>query len=226
MSLYIGIDLGTSAMKLLLTDETGSILNTVTRDYPLHFPQPGWSEQDPADWWNACIMGIPELLSDFDQGKVAGIGVAGQMHGLVALDEQDEIIRPAILWNDGRTAEETEWLNTVIGKMSGVIPAALLAMGESLGSGEDAMIKALLACGLTGAFIANLATFGAEVAGCQAENGAASAMAASGVVSLLGGTAEQCFKAASLALPRLWAAGRDLVSPFSAGRCQLQACVC
>ena len=116
MSLYIGIDLGTSAMKLLLTDETGSILNTVTRDYPLHFLQPGWSEQNPADWWNACIMGIPELLSDFDQGKVAGIGVAGQMHGLVALDEQDEIIRPAILWNDGRTAEETEWLNTVIGK--------------------------------------------------------------------------------------------------------------
>ena len=116
MSLYIGIDLGTSAMKLLLTDETGSILNTVTKDYPLHFPQPGWSEQDPADWWNACALGIPELLSGFDKGKVAGIGVAGQMHGLVALDEQDEIIRPAILWNDGRTAEETEWLTTVIGK--------------------------------------------------------------------------------------------------------------
>lgn len=113
---YIGIDLGTSAMKLLLTDETGSILNAVTREYPLHFPQQGWSEQDPADWWNACILGIPELLSGFDKGRVAGIGVAGQMHGLVALDEQDEIIRPAILWNDGRTAEETEWLNTVIGK--------------------------------------------------------------------------------------------------------------
>ena len=113
---YIGIDLGTSAMKLLLTDETGSILNAVTREYPLHFPQQGWSEQDPADWWNACILGIPELLSGFDKGRVAGIGVAGQMHGLVALDEQDEIIRPAILWNDGRTAKETEWLNTVIGK--------------------------------------------------------------------------------------------------------------
>ena len=113
---YIGIDLGTSAMKLLLTDETGSILNAVTREYPLHFPQQGWSEQDPADWWNACILGIPELLSGFDKGRVAGIGVAGQMHGLVALDEQDEMIRPAILWNDGRTAEETEWLNTVIGK--------------------------------------------------------------------------------------------------------------
>ncbi|MBQ6234600.1 MAG: xylulokinase [Clostridia bacterium] len=113
---YIGIDLGTSAMKLLLTDETGSILNAVTREYPLHFPQQGWSEQDPADWWNACILGIPELLSGFDKGRVAGIGVAGQMHGLVALDEQDEIIRPAILWNDGRTAEETEWLNTAVGK--------------------------------------------------------------------------------------------------------------
>ena len=93
MKYYIGIDLGTSAVKLLLVNAAGQILNTVSKEYPLYFPHPGWSEQDPADWWNACIMGIPELLSDFDQGKVAGIGVAGQMHGLVALDEQDEIIR-------------------------------------------------------------------------------------------------------------------------------------
>ena len=120
-SYYIGIDLGTSAVKLLLTDETGTILNIVTKEYPLSFPKPGWSEQNPLDWWNACCIGISELLNGFDKIDVKGIGVAGQMHGLVALDAHDEVIRPAILWNDGRTAEETEWLNTVIGKEKAIL---------------------------------------------------------------------------------------------------------
>ena len=113
---YIGIDLGTSAVKLLLVDEGGSILRSVSREYPLSFPQPGWSEQNPADWWNGCLGGLEELLRDVDKTQLAGIGVGGQMHGLVALDENDAVIRPAILWNDGRTAEETDWLNTVVGK--------------------------------------------------------------------------------------------------------------
>ena len=113
---YIGIDLGTSAVKFLLVNETGKILNTVSEEYPLYFPQPGWSEQKPADWWDGCVKGVHKLLTDFDAGKVAGIGVGGQMHGLVALDENDAVIRPAILWNDGRTAAETEWLNTAVGK--------------------------------------------------------------------------------------------------------------
>ena len=113
---YIGIDLGTSAVKLLLVDEKGTILHTVSREYPLYFPQPGWSEQDPADWWTAVQDGVRALLTGFDASKVAGIGCGGQMHGLVALDERDEVIRPAILWNDGRTGAETEWLNTRIGK--------------------------------------------------------------------------------------------------------------
>ncbi len=112
----IGIDLGTSAVKLLLVNEAGEILNTVSEDYPLYFPEPGWSEQDPTDWWNACVTGVRKLLTGFDATRVKGIGVGGQMHGLVALDENDAVIRPAILWNDGRTAEETEWLNTAIGK--------------------------------------------------------------------------------------------------------------
>ncbi|MBR0205186.1 MAG: xylulokinase [Clostridia bacterium] len=116
MAYYIGIDLGTSAVKLLLVNEAGEILHTVSEEYPLYFPHPGWSEQKPADWWDGCVKGVHKLLTDFDAGKVAGIGVGGQMHGLVALDEQDEVIRPAILWNDGRTAAETEWLNTEIGK--------------------------------------------------------------------------------------------------------------
>ncbi len=114
--LYIGIDLGTSATKLLLVDEAGAILNTVTKEYPLCFPQPGWSEQNCDDWWNACLTGIPELLRGFDASAVAGIGAGGQMHGLVALDAEDRVIRPAILWNDGRTAEEVEYLNGTVGR--------------------------------------------------------------------------------------------------------------
>ena len=106
--LFIGIDLGTSSTKLLLSDGKGNILNTVSKDYPLIFPHPGWSEQDPELWWKACTDGIPELLKGYDASQVAGIGSGGQMHGLVALDSEDNVIRPAILWNDGRTAEEVE----------------------------------------------------------------------------------------------------------------------
>ena len=115
-NLYIGIDLGTSAVKLLLVDERGKIKNTVTKEYPLHFPHPGWSEQDPADWWASVQLGLEELLAGCDRSAVAGIGCGGQMHGLVVLDENDAVSRKAILWNDGRTAAETKWLNTVIGK--------------------------------------------------------------------------------------------------------------
>ena len=114
--LYIGIDLGTSACKLLLVDEAGQVKNTVTEEYPLYFPHPGWSEQNPEDWWNACVKGIPALLRGFDPSQVAGIGAGGQMHGLVALDAQDNVLRPAILWNDGRTAAQVEYLNHQVGK--------------------------------------------------------------------------------------------------------------
>lgn len=113
---YIGIDLGTSALKLLLVDSGGAVLNAVTREYPLYFPHPGWSEQSPADWWDAVVDGMPALLDGFDASLVAGIGAGGQMHGLVALDAQDAVIRPAILWNDGRTFKEVEYLNNVIGR--------------------------------------------------------------------------------------------------------------
>ncbi len=112
----IGVDLGTSAVKLLLTEDDGRILNRVTKEYPLLFPQPGWSEQRPEDWWEAVLSGLKELLCGFDASEVRGLGVGGQMHGLVALDAEDRVIRPAILWNDGRTAEETAWLNSAVGK--------------------------------------------------------------------------------------------------------------
>ena len=116
IKLFIGIDLGTSAVKLLLVNERGEILREVTKEYPLSFPQPGWSEQNPEDWWKAVQHGILELTEHVDKSEICGIGAGGQMHGLVALDENDRVIRPAILWNDGRTGKQTEWLNTAVGK--------------------------------------------------------------------------------------------------------------
>ena len=112
---YIGVDLGTSAVKLILMAEDGSLRNIQSCEYPLFFPENGWSEQNPADWWNAVVKGIHKLCFDISPDQVAGISFGGQMHGLVALDASDQVIRPAILWNDGRTEEETRYLNEEIG---------------------------------------------------------------------------------------------------------------
>ena len=114
--LYIGIDLGTSAVKLLLMDETGDVKKIVSKEYPLSFPNPGWAEQNPYDWFTRSMEGMKELTKDCDKSQIAGISFGGQMHGLVILDENDEVIRPAILWNDGRTVEETNDVNEKIGK--------------------------------------------------------------------------------------------------------------
>ena len=97
-------------------DETGDIKKIVSREYPLFFPHPGWSEQKPEDWFTQSVEGIQELTAGCDKSQVAGISFGGQMHGLVVLDGADRVIRPAILWNDGRTGEETDYLNQVIGK--------------------------------------------------------------------------------------------------------------
>ena len=113
---FIGVDLGTSATKLLLMDEQGAIRKIVSRAYPLSMPRPGWSEQDPETWIEAAFSGIRELTGEIDRREVKGIAAAGQMHGLVALDAADRVLRPAILWNDGRTGEETDWLNREIGE--------------------------------------------------------------------------------------------------------------
>lgn len=116
MNTYIGIDLGTSSVKLLLVATDGSILNSVTKEYPIYYPHSGWSEQNPEDWFCATVNGIEELLNGHTRYEVKGVSFGGQMHGLVLLDEDDNVIRPAILWNDGRTEKQTEYLNTVIGK--------------------------------------------------------------------------------------------------------------
>ena len=114
--LYVGGDLGTSSVKLLLADENGTVKNVVSREYPLQFPQPGWSEQRPEDWYEQFSDGLKELLADCNKEEIDGISFSGQMHGMVILDEKDEVIRPAILWNDGRTTKECDYLNQVIGR--------------------------------------------------------------------------------------------------------------
>ncbi|MBR6343188.1 MAG: xylulokinase, partial [Selenomonadaceae bacterium] len=81
MKLFIGVDLGTSAAKLLLVEESGAIRKTVTKEYPIIYPCPGWAEQNPVDWWGACLIGLEELLEGQDKAAVVGIGVGGQMHG-------------------------------------------------------------------------------------------------------------------------------------------------
>ena len=112
MSNYIGIDLGTSGVKILLVSKEGKILNEVTESYPVSYPKSGWSEQNPEDWYSAVMSGLERLNAK----DVAGISCGGQMHGLVILDKDDSVIRPCILWNDGRTGKQTDYLNGSIGK--------------------------------------------------------------------------------------------------------------
>jgi xylulokinase len=104
----IGIDIGTSGCKALLADERGAILASDVREYPLYTPRSSWSEQEPDDWWRACTESIAHILivSGIDPACIAAVGLSGQMHGLVALDEKGSVIRRAILWNDQRTAKQ------------------------------------------------------------------------------------------------------------------------
>ena len=113
---YLGVDLGTSSVKLVLMESDGKIVKTASREYGLSFPKPGWSEQNPEDWFAGFESGIAEIFDGLDKSKLAGISFGGQMHGLVILDENDKVIRPAILWNDGRTQEECDYLNKTIGR--------------------------------------------------------------------------------------------------------------
>ena len=114
--LYIGVDLGTSAVKLLLMEAGGHIRKIVSKEYPLSLPKPGWSEQNPEDWLKKTLEGLKELIAGANPLEVGGIGIGGQMHGLVTLDKEDQPIRPAILWNDGRSVAETDYLNNTIGR--------------------------------------------------------------------------------------------------------------
>jgi xylulokinase len=113
VTVLFGIDVGTTATKGVVIDPDGGVLARAEAEYPLSTPRPGWSEQDPEDWWRAT----EKVLSDLTQaaGDPAGIGLSGQMHGLVAMDANDTVLRPAILWNDQRTQAECEEIERTIG---------------------------------------------------------------------------------------------------------------
>ncbi|MDR1094625.1 MAG: xylulokinase [Clostridiales bacterium] len=114
--MYLGIDLGTSSLKILLADENGKPVDGARAEYPVSCPRAGWSEQSPDDWYDALLAAVKELGARRDLQAVRAVGFCGQMHGLVALDKGGKAIRPAILWNDGRAAEECEYLNETVGK--------------------------------------------------------------------------------------------------------------
>jgi xylulokinase len=118
MSVAVGLDVGTSGVKALAVAEDGEIVGRAEVGYPLSTPKPGWAEQDPEDWWRGTQQALEELGAD----DVAGIGLSGQMHGLVALDADEHVLRPAILWNDQRTGAECEAIEERIG-LSALIAA-------------------------------------------------------------------------------------------------------
>ena len=113
MSAVVGIDVGTTGVKGLAIDPDGTVLARSERVYPLSTPEPGWAEQDPQDWWSAADAVLAELRTQ--TGTPSGIGLSGQMHGLVALDSRERVLRPAILWNDQRTAAECAEIERTLG---------------------------------------------------------------------------------------------------------------
>ena len=119
----IGLDIGTSGAKCILVDDAGVVIASSTQEYPLYTPKPGWAEQDPKDWWDAVVRGLKVILpkSGVDLADIAGVSYSGQMHGLVALDENNEVIRPAILWCDQRTQAQCDWITEKAGGLEGLL---------------------------------------------------------------------------------------------------------
>jgi xylulokinase len=114
MTLLLGIDVGTTGSKAILIDPDGNLVGSATTEYPMSTPRPLWAEQDPADWWRASVVSIRRVLQTVDAGQVVGVGLTGQMHGLVLLDARGAVLRPCIMWNDQRSgaqcAEITDWI--------------------------------------------------------------------------------------------------------------------
>ena len=117
MKYVLGIDLGTSGTKTVLFDQEGKGICSATVEYPMYQPQNGWAEQDPHDWANAAVSTIKTVLtkSGVNNEDVVSLGISGQMHGLVMLDEAGEVIRPSIIWCDQRTAKECEEITEKVG---------------------------------------------------------------------------------------------------------------
>lgn len=118
MNYLIGIDIGTSATKTVLFDEKGTVVASASQEYPLYQPKNGWAEQKPEDWKKATLDTLKQVVSESGAKAedIKGIGLSGQMHGLVMLDENGEVIRPSIIWCDQRTAAEVEDINRLIGR--------------------------------------------------------------------------------------------------------------
>ena len=123
MPVFLGIDIGTSGTKTLAMSETGEILGSATVEYPLSNPKPGWSEQEPVDWWTASVKSVKKVMKSakLKPADVGGIGLSGQMHGSVFLDKSGKVIRPALLWNDQRTEAECTEIETRAGGRSRLI---------------------------------------------------------------------------------------------------------
>ncbi len=117
----IGLDVGTSGCKILALDESGNILGSVVEEYPLYAPKTGWSEQDPEDWWNGIVTGIQKIMPKLGDHQVCAIGLSGQMHGMVALDENNHVVRRAILWNDQRTGKQCDEITELAGGLDGLL---------------------------------------------------------------------------------------------------------
>ncbi len=119
----LGIDIGTSATKSIIIDNEGKVLSSASMEYPLYTPHPDWSEQDPSDWWNATIRTVKEAISksNIDAGSIKGVGLSGQMHGLVALDKNKNVIRPAFLWNDQRTLKQCQEIIEIAGGLDSLL---------------------------------------------------------------------------------------------------------
>ena len=118
MAYLLGIDIGTTGVKTLLVDERGRTVASCTVPHPLHTPKPGWTEQDPEDWWRGTVESVGKVLRDsgVKPDAIAGVGLSGQMHSSVFLDDRDRVIRPAILWNDGRTTPQCRWMTERVGE--------------------------------------------------------------------------------------------------------------
>ncbi|MBV9749920.1 MAG: xylulokinase [Acetobacteraceae bacterium] len=117
--MHLGLDLGTSGVKAVLTDDVGAIAAQATAPLTVSRPRPGWSEQDPASWWDALVQSVEALRESHDLSGVRGIGLSGQQHGAVLLDARDHVLRPAILWNDGRSAAECAPLDPLARQIAG-----------------------------------------------------------------------------------------------------------
>ncbi len=130
MAYYLGLDIGTSGTKALLVDEHGAKIASDTQEYPLSTPRPLWAEQDPADWWAACVASTQAVLrrAGIDPSAVKGVGLSGQMHGSVFLDKDNQVLRPALLWCDQRTQAECDWMTAQVGRdnLAGLISNPIL----------------------------------------------------------------------------------------------------